>query len=183
MTSIQDWAHKAAFYERVERLNLHGLHFQHVDLCERRAWMYLHGINFAQWNVRVQVGTAKHVTSYARDRSTVGLFGLAPDRIDWDNRIVYESKGTGGAVEAVSDQTAFYAVMLSIASGQEWRAVTQILSTRRRREVGLDGERLRRLWESSERLEVLTRRTDVPPAQRIPLCASCSFAAFCGFDS
>jgi len=53
----------------VQRLNLHGLHFQHVALCPRRAWMYLHRINFAQWHQRVAAGAALHATSYACDRS------------------------------------------------------------------------------------------------------------------
>lgn len=182
MTTPFRWARAASFSERVDRLNLHGLHFQHVKLCERRAWMYLHGVNFAQWHERVAVGTAKHLTSYARDRSTTGLFGLAPDRIDWEQRVVYENKGTGGAVEASGDQTAFYAVMLSIATGEEWRAVTHVLSTRRNREVRLDAERLRSLWESSERLEALAALAEVPKVPKIPLCATCSLAAFCGHD-
>jgi len=120
MTTIQNWTHQAAFYERVVRLELHGLHFQHIELCERRAWMYLHKINFAQWHERVATGTAKHETSYSRDYSTEGLFGLAPDRIDWDDGVVYENKGTAGAKEASNNQTAFYAVMLAIATGKEW---------------------------------------------------------------
>lgn len=144
--------------------------------------MYLHGINFAQWNARVQVGTAKHLTSYMRDRSTVGLFGLAPDRVDWEARVVYESKGTAGAVEAVSDQTAFYALMLSIASGEPWRAVTSILSNHKQREVALTPERLERLWQASERLESLAAQDAVPPGPRIPLCQTCSLAAFCNRD-
>lgn len=180
---IFHWPQAAAFYERVDRLNLHGLHFQHVKLCERRAWMYLHGINFAQWNARVATGLARHLTSYARDRSTVGLFGLAPDRIDWENRVVYENKGTGGAVDAVSEQCAFYALMLSIASGHVWKAATHILSTRRQREVTLDEARLESLWQSAERLEVLSALNRPPVAPRIPLCASCSLAAFCRHDS
>jgi CRISPR-associated exonuclease Cas4 len=144
--------------------------------------MHLHGISFAQWNRHVQIGTAQHDTSYARDRSTQGLFGLAPDRINWEHNIVYESKGTGGAVEAVSDQTAFYALLLSIATGRTWRAVTHVLSTRKRREVVLDEARMQQLWESSERLERLAQQTQVPSDKRIPLCASCSLAAFCGYD-
>lgn len=144
--------------------------------------MYWHGVNFAQWHERVAVGTARHLTSYTRDHSTAGLFGLAPDRIDWEQRIVYEHKGTGGAVEASSDQTAFYAVMLSIASGEEWTAVTHVLSTRRNREVRLDAERLQSLWASSERLEALAAQLAVPKAPKIPLCATCSLAAFCGHD-
>ncbi len=176
------WNRAAAFYERVDRLGLHGLHFQHVTLCERRAWMYLHQINFAQWYHRVATGTAKHQTAYARDRTVDGLMGLAPDRVDWDARIVYENKGSAGAPEASDNQTAFYAVMLSIATGQPWRAVTHLLTTRRRREVPIDENRLHALWRASARLDALARQTAVPKARRIPLCDTCSLAAFCGFD-
>ncbi len=179
---ILKWTHAAEFYERIERLNLHGLHFQHISLCERRAWMYLHNINFAQWHIRVETGIAKHMTSYSRDRSVNGLFGLAPDRVDWENHIVYENKGTGGAVEASNNQTAFYAVLLSIAAGKLWKAFTHILSTRRRREVLLDTTRLGKLLECSKRLEELAMEKDVPSAMPIRLCASCSLAGFCGHD-
>jgi CRISPR-associated exonuclease Cas4 len=144
--------------------------------------MYLHGINFAQWYGRVATGTARHRASYARDHSVAGLMGLAPDRIDWDERVVYENKGTGGAVEASDNQTAFYAVMLSIATGKPWRAVTHVLSTRRRREVPLDEDRLDALWRASERLAALARQETPPPAERIRLCKTCSLAGFCGHD-
>ena len=84
--AVFEWKHSTTFYQRVEDLNLHGLHFQHVTLCERRAWMYLHKINFAGWYARVQTGAAKHDTSYIRDHSVRGLLGLSPDRIDWKHR-------------------------------------------------------------------------------------------------
>lgn len=177
-----DWVYKSEFYERVERLKLHGLHFQHVALCERRAWMYLHNINFAQWYDRVETGTARHRVSYARDKSVEGLFGLSPDRIDWEKYIVYENKGTSGAVEASNNQTAFYAVMLSIATGRSWKAFTHILSTRKRREVFLDSNRLQKLWDASELLERLAGMQNVPTAPRIKLCKTCSLVAFCGYD-
>lgn len=176
------WEHATAFYKRTERLNLHGLHFQHVELCERRAWMYLHKVNFAQWYSRVQTGNALHNTSYQRDHSVRGLFGLAPDRVDWDERIVYENKGSGGAVEASSEQTAFYAVILSITTGEIWRAYTHVLTSRRRREVVIDEARLQKLWDATLKLERLAEQDTVPDARKIGLCRSCSLAAFCGFD-
>lgn len=179
---LNRWMHAQEFYERVDRLRLHGLHFQHVTLCERRAWMYMSNINFAQWYSRVETGAAKHSTSYARDHSTEGLLGLYPDRIDWKNKIVYENKGTAGAVEASNNQTAFYAVMLSLSTGESWRAVTHILSTRKRREVKIDENRLQKLWEASERLESLAGMNDIPFAPCVPLCATCSLAGFCGYD-
>ncbi len=182
MTQIFQWKQSKAFSDRVERLELHGLHFQHVNLCERRAWMYLHRVNFAQWNCRVATGTALQKTSYQRDRSTIGLFGLAPDRLDWDLAIVFENKGTGGASVAVDRQVGFYAAMLSIANGQTWSGCVQILANRRRRTVELDVPMLEGLWNDSLKLERLARSEQVPCAPRIGLCASCSLAPFCGYD-
>ncbi|MBF0238901.1 MAG: Dna2/Cas4 domain-containing protein [SAR324 cluster bacterium] len=182
MTKPFHWTLSAPFYERVHQINLHGQHFQDVNLCTRRAWMHLHHIRFAQWHPLIAIGAAKHETSYARDHSTEGLFGLAPDRVDWKNRIVYENKGTGGAAEAVSMQTAFYAVMLSIASGQTWTGITHVLSSKKRREVILDEDCLKKLWNSSEKLEELTHQGRVPQVPPIPLCESCSLAMFCGYD-
>lgn len=184
MTTDSDfhWPKSQAFYQRIENLNLHGLHFQHIELCERRAWMYLHKVNFAQWYSRVHTGNALHATSYQRDHSVRGLFGLSPDRIDWGNCIVYENKGSGGAVEASSEQTAFYALMLSISTGKRWQAVTHVLTSRRRREVVMDEARLQKLWSASVRLEQLAKQETVPAAKKIGLCQSCSLAMFCGFD-
>lgn len=182
MTPNFHWTRSTAFSERIARLELHGLHFQHLNLCERRAWMYLHRINFAQWNSRVATGLARQATHYQRDHSTVGLFGLAPDRLDWEARIVFENKGTGGAPAAVDRQVAFYAAMLSIATGCCWNGRVSILANRRWREVNLDATMLENLWRDSERLEALIQWGRVPAATRIGLCASCSLALFCGFN-
>jgi len=181
MPNTFNWPHSQTFLERVERLDLHGLHFQHVSLCQRRAWMYWHRINFAQWNSYVQTGIAKHLTSYSRDHSTEGLFGLAPDRLDWEKHIVYENKGTGGAVEAAANQTAFYALMLSIRTGHVWQASIHVLSTRRRRSVLMNDKRLNNLLQTSEVLESLAEQHDVPAAPKIKLCDTCSFGMFCGY--
>lgn len=182
MTPNFHWIRSTPFSERVTRLELHGLHFQHLNLCERRAWMYLHRINFAQWNPRVATGLARQGTHYQRDHSTQGLFGLAPDRLDWSEHLVFEHKGTAGAPQAVDRQVAFYAVMLSIATSWTWRGRVSILANRRWREVNLDATMLENLWRDSARLEELTSRSQVPAASPIGLCASCSLAPFCGFD-
>jgi CRISPR-associated exonuclease Cas4 len=176
-----EWKQARRFYERVDRLGLHGLHFQHIALCERRAWLYLHNVNFAHWHSRVALGTVRHANAFKRDRSVVGLFGLAPDRVDWENCVVHENKGTGGAVVAADSQTAFYALMLSIATGRRWRAKTHVVSTRKVRDVELNDDCLERLDAYSLRLEALSCQRDVPTAKRIPLCHTCSAAIFCGY--
>ncbi|QLQ30714.1 MAG: hypothetical protein HZT40_02780 [Candidatus Thiothrix singaporensis] len=42
--------------------------------------------------------------------------------------------------------------------------------------------RLQTLWDASVRLEQLAGQESMPAAQRMPLCQTCSQAAFCGFD-
>ena len=176
------WEHSTEFYERVERLNLHGLHFQHVELCQRRSWMHLHRISFAQWHPLVQKGVSMHSTSHVRDISTQGLQGLNPDRLDWKNRLVYEHKVTAGAPNAVELQTSFYATLLSIASEKIWGCAVHVYSTRKTRRFILDENILERLWRASEELENISALNKVPEAFKIPLCKKCSLLAFCGFD-
>ncbi len=121
------------FADICERSGLHGLLFQHYVLCRRRAWFHMNRVDYAHLDQRMQRGLALHDKSKPRDRSVEGLLGLAPDRIDWKNSIVIEAKGGGGAVSAVSAQTAFYALMLTSATGRQWRAINEIIEAKTRR--------------------------------------------------
>jgi len=79
-------------------------------------------------------GRGQHLTSYARDRSTVGLFGLAPTGLIGKTASSTRIKALAGRWRPQRTRRRF-AVMLSIASGEAWQAVTHILSTKRKREV------------------------------------------------
>lgn len=177
---VLSWNRLDAFAALVEELDLHGLHFQHVALCARRAWLHLRRIDYAHLDQGMAMGELLHGLSHMRDRSTDGLAGLAPDRIDWEAGVVFEAKGGAGAVDAVSDQTAFYAVMLTAATGREWQAATHLLRQKRNRLVPIGPERLNRLWRSALQLRGLhDAEASAPAARRIPLCASCSYRHLC----
>lgn len=169
------------FAQIVEDMGLHGLAFQHLALCARRAWLHLSRIDYAHLDRRMTLGTISHDLHRTRDRSTTGLMGLAPDRIDWTRRRVHEAKGGAGAKDAVSLQTAFYALMLMAASGEAWEAATDILPERRSRAVSLDGALLGRMLEMAERLAVLREREDPPEAACKPICRTCSYRMLCGY--
>src|SRR4051794_5485829 len=132
--TMPSWPQAAAFSERVERLDLHGLHFWHAAICHRRAWFHLHGVYCAHWSETVATGTASHRASHARDRSGNGLLGLSPDRIDWQKHRVFEHKGSEAYGSAADLQVAFYALMLSLAAGFLWTGVVHVINSRRDRE-------------------------------------------------
>lgn len=172
----------ADFHAIVEGANLHALPFQHLALCVRRAWFHLKRIDYAHLDQRMQRGIVAHETSKPRDTSVEGLMGLAPDRIDWDNRIVFEAKGGAGAKDAVSRQTAFYALMLWRATGHPWTAATHIVASKRTRDVPLTEEFLVQLLDDARRLAALSGRETPPEADRKPICAACSYRFLCGYD-
>lgn len=164
----------------VERADLHGLAFQHLALCHRRAWLHLHRIDYAHLDARMQRGLALHDKSRPRDRSVIGLIGLAPDRVDWAERRVYEAKGSAGAANAVSRQGAFYALMLWAAQGKPWRAAAHILPTRREREIPIGPNLVQEMVAAAETLARLRDETAPPQVAFKPFCAMCSYRHLCG---
>lgn len=169
-----------AFVALVEAHDLHGLAFQHLALCERRAWLHLSRIDYAHLDHDMALGTAAHDVARPRDRSVEGLFGLSPDRIDWESGVVVEAKNGSRAVEAVSRQTAFYALVLAGATGRQWRARNDLLAARRRRDVPVDDAMIDALLADAHRLAELSQRETAPEAERKPICTRCSYRHLCG---
>jgi CRISPR-associated exonuclease Cas4 len=165
----------------VEAAGLYSLAFQHLALCRRRAWLHLNRIDYAHLDWRMALGTVAHALHRTRDRSVEGLMGLAPDRIDWSRRRVHEAKGSAGAKDAVSLQTAFNALMLMAATGEVWEAVTDILPERRHRPVPIDGALLERMLAMAVDIAALAREPSPPTAGRKRICPACSYRFLCGF--
>lgn len=162
---------------------LHGLVFQHVVLCKTRAWLHAHRIDYAHLDSRMRLGQTMHDLSYVRDTSVEGLMGIAPDRLDWKNHIVIEAKGRAGAKEAVSLQTGFYAVVLSVATGKNWRARNDILETRRSRDVIVDDVLLDKLVDATQEILTLRDQARAPLPVRKRICGACSYRFLCGMEN
>lgn len=179
---LGDWAAPIrAFAAAVEAHELHGLLFQHLELCERRAWLHLHRIDYAHLEERMRLGAVAHELHRPRDRSVQGLMGLAPDRIDWARREVIEAKGSAGARRAVSLQTCFYAILLMAATGRVWSAANEIIGGRKKLPVPLGLEEITQMLEMARRLGELADEALAPMAARKPICDSCSYRFLCGY--
>lgn len=178
---LGDWdAPVRRFHALAEQSDLHGLLFQHLELCERRAWLHLNRIDYAHLEQRMQLGIVAHEIHRPRDHSVEGLMGIAPDRIDWALREVIEAKAGNGARVAVSWQTRFYAIMLMAATGERWSAANEIIGGRKHIAVEIGLASIVEMVAMAERL-VRMRSDPLPPeAPRKPICASCSYRFLCG---
>lgn len=163
--------------ELAEEHGLHGLYFQHVALCRRRAWLYLIGATHAVRNSRVQRGLALHQTEKRPGEVPKGL-GIAPDAIDFERRVVIERKGSAGARDAVSRQALFYAGFMTGATGEPWRAEVQVYGSRKTTSYEITEEVLDRLIQDARESPGLVAGPP-PAARRIRLCDSCSCNPLC----
>ena len=163
--------------ELAEEYGLHGLYFQHVALCRRRAWLHLMGATHAVRHARVRRGLALHQTERRPGEVPKGL-GIAPDAIDFERRVVIERKGSAGARNAVSRQALFYAAFMTGATGEPWRAEVQVYGSRKARRLPLTEEVLDQLVQDA-RDSVKLMKGPPPPARRITLCDTCSCNALC----
>ena len=163
--------------ELAEVHGLHGLYFQHVALCRRRAWLHLMGATHAVRHSRVRRGLALHQTEKRPDAVPKGL-GIAPDAIDFARRVVIERKGSAGARTAVSRQALFYAAFMTGATGKAWRAEVQVYGSRKTTIYELTEEALDQLIRDAR--DSLDLVTGAPPAaRRIHLCDACSCSPLC----
>ena len=163
--------------ELAEGFDLHGLYFQHVALCRRRAWLHLIGATHAGRDVRVRRGLALHKTEKHPDDVPKGL-GIVPDAIDFERRVVIEKKGGAGARDAVSRQALFYAAFMTAATGELWRAEVQVYGSRKKTTYDLTESMLDQLIHDAQDSRDLMDGQP-PPAHRIPLCNACSCNMLC----
>ena len=163
--------------ELAEKHELHGLYFQHVALCRRRAWLHLMGATHAVHHARVQRGLALHQTEKRPGEAPKGL-GIAPDALDFERRVVIERKGSAGARDAVSRQALFYAAFMTGATGEPWRAEVHVYGSRKKIIYDITEDVLDQLIQDAR--ESADLETGPPPAaMRIPLCEACSANPLC----
>ena len=163
--------------ELAEDTGLHGLYFQHITLCRRRAWLHLIGATHAGRDMRVRRGLSLHQTEKRPSDVPKGL-GIAPDAIDFERRIVIEKKGSGGARDAVSRQVLFYAAFMTAATGELWSAEVQVYGSRKKTTYDLTENVLDQLIRDAQDGRVLIGGPP-PSAHRIPLCNACSCNLLC----
>lgn len=169
------------FRDLAETFQLQGLMFQHLSLCERRAWFHINQINYAHLDERMKLGTVSHEIHRPRDHSVEGLMGVSPDRIDWASQVVIEAKGSAGARDAVSMQTRFYALLLMAATGRRWSAQNEIIGGRKLLHVEIDLEHIKSMLNMAERLTLLMQKDQTPFAPKKSICDFCSYRFLCGF--
>jgi len=171
------------FWDICERWGLGGLHFQHAALCPTRLWLYQNKMISAEMDTRVRKGLALHQTHHRKDKSVLGLIGLAPDAVDWVGRVVYERKNRLTDDPGSWAQVEFYGWAFRCSTGDwEWQAKKVGIKERKIIPAILDDNSLQRMADLALKIEQ-SATTSYPPKPTIKkICGTCSGRFFCGFD-
>lgn len=170
--------------QQADELDLHGLLFQHIELCETRVWLHYHKIDCAHLNRHMQAGILLHETAYGGEAAQAFFgFGIKPDMLDFAAREVSEVKRSKSNEAAAIGQLRFYLAVLEQASGQAWAGVLRYPQSRRTRRVLLDAEGRAALAEAVRRIVAVIGLPGPPAKVGKPLCAECSYRMVCWQES
>lgn len=165
-----------SFMHDAEELGVHGLSFQHIQLCPTRAWLHYHRLDCGHLNRHMQLGLLLHEHDSALNH---GLYGLSPDRVDWSKREVSEIKKSRSHEAALVNQLLFYMAALTVATGQLWRGVLRYTASRRTKPILLDASAALELQQSLSRLREILPMSHPPPKTDKPVCQGCSYRLLC----
>jgi len=164
-----------------ETLNLHGLSFQHITLCETRTWLHYHKIDCAHLNRHMQMGILLHETAYGGEAARPFFgFGINPDCVDQAKKEISEVKKSKSHEFAAVMQLQFYLAVMMQATGEEWTGVLRYPKSRRVKHIQFDEAGLIAAFLSIK--QVITR-TQPPRKQVLYLCTHCSYRMLCWQES
>lgn len=169
---------------QADDFNLHGLMFQHIELCETRAWLHYHKIDCAHLNRHMQTGLLVHETHYGGEAAQALFgFGIKPDMLDFAKREVSEVKKSKSHERAAVGQLRFYLAVLERATGDGWTGILRYPQSRRTKRVVLDEEGRAALAEAVRRIAAVVTRAVPPTKSEKPLCRQCSYRMVCWRES
>jgi CRISPR-associated exonuclease Cas4 len=164
--------------QEAESLGVHGLSFQHIQLCATRAWLHYHRLDCGHLNRHMQLGSLLHEQD-TRNMLSQSLYGLSPDRVDWAKREVSEVKKSRSHEAALTNQLLFYMAALTAATGQVWRGVLRYTASRRTKTVLLDPPAVLQLQQSLAHLREVLALPQPPAKSEKPVCRGCSYRLLC----
>jgi predicted GIY-YIG superfamily endonuclease/CRISPR/Cas system-associated exonuclease Cas4 (RecB family) len=170
--------------QQANQYNLHGLLFQHIELCETRVWLHYHKIDCAHLNRHMQAGLLVHETHYGGEAAQALFgFGIQPDRVDFKRREVSEVKKSKSHEGAAIGQLRFYLALLERATGEAWTGVLRYPQSRRTKKVVLDEAGRAELGRAAGRIVEIIGLAVPPERIKKPLCGDCSYRMVCWQES
>lgn len=167
-----------------------GTLFSYYHICQRKLWLFAHGIQMERTSDLVAMGRLIHESSYPQrtDRFTeLAIEGIKLDFYDPHRRIVHEIKKSNKLEEAHIWQVKFY---LRVLAEHGMSGITGILEYPKlhyTQEVTLTKDDISAIDQMKADISTIIKDDNCPAklVKKKQICRSCSYYDFCyvGEDS
>lgn len=158
-------------------INISGTLYQYSFICERKLWLYAHGLSMESDYENVKIGKIIDENAYGRNVKHI----LIDENANVDvlkDKIIYEVKKSSSEKEAALEQIYYYLYILKKKGINDLNGELRIPKENHIESVFLTDEKY---IEIEERIGYITQiiDQDLPPKTKTKICKKCAYFEFC----
>lgn len=158
-------------------IKISGTLYLYSFICERKLWLYAHGISMESDYENVKIGKIIDENAYGRDVKHI----LIDENANVDvlkDKIIYEVKKSSSEKEAALEQIYYYLYILKKKGIDDLNGELRIPKENHIESVQLTDEKYTEIEERMNRINRILDQ-DVPPKIKTRICKKCAYFEFC----
>lgn len=171
-------------------MNITATHINYFIVCQRKLWLFAHGINMEHTSDTVYDGKLLHETSYPQRnekhselnvQAQYGNYKLNGkiDFYDARQRIIHETKRSDKVETAHAWQVKFYLWLLKLNGINDAKAILEYPLLRQTDKIDLMEDDINYLKEAIKQIEDIMNADICPPVINARICKNCSYYELC----
>ena len=160
-------------------MKITGNMINYYFVCERKLWLFAHGLQYEEENENVQLGKLLDTGTYKDKRKQIMLDGTVNIDFREDCKVLHEVKKSRAIEPAAVWQLRYYLYYLQKKGVSVEKGYIDYPKLRERIEVTLDGEETRELEGIIESIEAIITQEDSPKVEKKKICTKCAYYDYC----
>jgi CRISPR-associated exonuclease Cas4 len=161
-------------------MHITGKGISYLDICERKLWLFHHGIRPEMENVNVQLGMHIQETTFPRKEKDLplGEIGVV-DWADFKDGVIHETKKGKAPGKGDEIQVLYYLWWLNEHGVQVSKAVIHYPKQKKTKEVYWNKDAEAHVMNAVARYEKIASLAHPPAVENFKFCKSCAYFEIC----
>lgn len=163
-------------------MNITPTHIAYYVICQRKLWLFSHGIKMEDTSDTVYEGKLISETSYPQRAQKYTELDLGVAKIDYydpKEKLVHEIKKSPKLEKAHEWQVKYYLYLLEDYGIDQPQGLLEYPKQKRTKDVQLTPEDREYLDQAIKEARTIINQDQCPSVINKPICKSCSYYEFC----
>jgi CRISPR-associated exonuclease Cas4 len=156
-----------------------GTQINYYFVCQRKLWLFSHGLNMEQTSDTVYLGKLVGEESYEREKKEIQIDNLITIDFIGNDRVIHEVKKSNKMEQAHEFQLLYYLYYLKQKGIEDVTGKINYPQLRRTADINLTLENEQKLNEVFVAMEKIISRQQLPERMKISFCKKCSYYELC----